>query len=77
MPPLPLVEHVDATGRELLALRDAFLSRQVHETFTRYALGQRKKLEVDIRTHGAPVGNTRCTSSASSPAPATCSARAP
>ncbi|MEV8546297.1 nucleotidyltransferase domain-containing protein [Streptomyces sp. NPDC051572] len=50
----PLVEHVDATGRELLALRDAFLSRQVHETFTRYALGQRKKLEVDIRTHGAP-----------------------
>ena len=49
----PLVEHVDATGRELLALRDAFLSRQVHETFTRYALGQRKKLEVDIRTHGA------------------------
>lgn len=54
MPPLPLVEHVDATGRELLALRDAFLSRQVHETFTRYALGQRKKLEADIRTHGAP-----------------------
>lgn len=50
----PLVEHVDDTGRELLALRDAFLSRQVHETFTRYALGQRKKLEVDIRTHGAP-----------------------
>lgn len=54
MPPLPLVEHVDATGRELLALRDAFLSRQVHETFTRYAFSQRKKLEVDIRTHGAP-----------------------
>ncbi|WP_405857924.1 nucleotidyltransferase domain-containing protein [Streptomyces sp. NBC_01515] len=50
----PLVERVDATGRELLALRDAFLSRRVHETFTRYALGQRKKLEVDIRTHGAP-----------------------
>lgn len=50
----PLVEHVDATGRELLALREAFLSRQVHETFTRYALGQRKKLEADIRVHGAP-----------------------
>ena len=50
----PLVEHIDATGRELLALRGAFLSRQVHETFTRYALGQRKKLEVDIRTHGTP-----------------------
>ncbi|MFJ5308832.1 DNA polymerase beta superfamily protein [Streptomyces sp. NPDC088350] len=50
----PLVEHVDATGRELLALRGAFLSRKVHETFTRYALGQRRKLEADIRTHGAP-----------------------
>jgi predicted nucleotidyltransferase len=50
----PLVEHVDATGRELLALREAFLSRQVHETFTRYALGQRKKFEADIRTQGAP-----------------------
>lgn len=50
----PLVEHADATGRELLALRGAFLSRRVHETFTRYALGQRKKLEADIRRHGAP-----------------------
>ncbi|MGW2787192.1 nucleotidyltransferase domain-containing protein [Streptomyces populi] len=50
----PLVEHVDDTGRELLALRRAFLSRQAHETFARYALGQRKKLEADVRTHGAP-----------------------
>ncbi|MEW1645965.1 nucleotidyltransferase domain-containing protein [Streptomyces sp. NPDC091219] len=50
----PLVEHIDATGRELLDLREAFLSRQVHETFTRYALGQRKKLEADFRVHGAP-----------------------
>lgn len=50
----PLVEHVDATGRELLSLRRAFLSRRVHASFTRYALGQRKKLEADVRTHGAP-----------------------
>jgi hypothetical protein len=50
----PLVEYADATGRELLALREAFLSRQVYETFTRYALGQRKKLEADVRAHGAP-----------------------
>ncbi|MGW6910880.1 nucleotidyltransferase domain-containing protein [Streptomyces sp. NPDC054940] len=50
----PRVEYVDDTGRELLALREAFLSRQAHETFTRYALGQRKKLEADIRSHGAP-----------------------
>ena len=50
----PLVEHIDDTGRELLALRGAFLSRQAHETFARYALGQRRKLEADVRTHGAP-----------------------
>ncbi|MFE3328397.1 DNA polymerase beta superfamily protein [Streptomyces sp. NPDC059176] len=50
----PLVEHVDDTGRELLALRDAFLSRQVHVTFARYAAGQHRKLEADVRQHGAP-----------------------
>ncbi|GGQ98744.1 nucleotidyltransferase domain-containing protein [Streptomyces pilosus] len=50
----PLVEYADATGRELLSLREAFLSRRTHETFTRYALGQRRKLDADVRTHGAP-----------------------
>ncbi|MEU6680722.1 nucleotidyltransferase domain-containing protein [Streptomyces sp. NPDC046925] len=50
----PLVEHVTDTGRELLALRDAFLSRHAHDTFARYALGQHKKLEDDVRLHGAP-----------------------
>ncbi|GGX35783.1 nucleotidyltransferase [Streptomyces malachitofuscus] len=50
----PLVEYADATGRELLSLRGAFLSRTVHETFTRYALGQRRKLDADVRSHGAP-----------------------
>lgn len=50
----PLVEHVDDTGKELLALRGAFLSRQAHETFARYATGQLRKLEADVRTHGAP-----------------------
>ncbi|MFJ6127489.1 DNA polymerase beta superfamily protein [Streptomyces griseoviridis] len=50
----PLVEHVDDTGRELLALRGAFLSREVHRSFTGYALGQRRKLEADLRVHGAP-----------------------
>ncbi|MDI3419003.1 nucleotidyltransferase domain-containing protein [Streptomyces luteolus] len=50
----PLVEHCDATGRELFALRGAFLSRRAHETFARYALGQRKKLDADVRAHGAP-----------------------
>ncbi|MFF7983952.1 DNA polymerase beta superfamily protein [Streptomyces sp. NPDC007901] len=50
----PLVEHVDDTGRELLALRGAFLSRRAHDSFTRYALGQRRKIDADVRTHGAP-----------------------
>ncbi|MFE0632404.1 DNA polymerase beta superfamily protein [Streptomyces sp. NPDC058864] len=50
----PLVEHVDDTGKELLALRGAFLSRHVHESFVRYATGQLRKLEADVRTHGAP-----------------------
>ncbi|MFJ1607701.1 DNA polymerase beta superfamily protein [Streptomyces sp. NPDC088253] len=50
----PLVEYADETGRELLALREAFLSRRAHDTFARYALGQRKKLDADVRQHGAP-----------------------
>ncbi|MFF8427659.1 DNA polymerase beta superfamily protein [Streptomyces sp. NPDC016566] len=50
----PLVEHVDDTGRELLSLRGAFLSRRAHGTFARYAVGQRRKLDADIRTTGAP-----------------------
>jgi predicted nucleotidyltransferase len=50
----PLVEHADDTGRELLALRGAFLSRQTHGTFVRYATAQRKKLDADVRRHGAP-----------------------
>jgi hypothetical protein len=50
----PLVERIDDTGRELLSLREAFLSREAHRTFVRYAIGQRKKLEADVRTQGAP-----------------------
>ncbi|GAA2310493.1 nucleotidyltransferase domain-containing protein [Streptomyces kunmingensis] len=50
----PLVERITPVGRELLALREAFLSRQAHTTFARYASGQRRKLEADVRTHGAP-----------------------
>ncbi|MFI2201027.1 DNA polymerase beta superfamily protein [Streptomyces sp. NPDC020192] len=50
----PLVEQVDDTGRELLSLRDAFLSRRAYDTFTRYALGQRRKLDADVRSTGAP-----------------------
>ncbi|MFI6090401.1 DNA polymerase beta superfamily protein [Streptomyces sp. NPDC051218] len=37
-----------------LALREAFLSRRAHTTFVGYALGQHKRLEADVRLHGAP-----------------------
>ncbi|WP_395372029.1 DNA polymerase beta superfamily protein [Streptomyces tubercidicus] len=50
----PLVERIDATGRELLTLREAFLSRQAHRTFAGYAGSQLKQLRADIRQHGAP-----------------------
>ncbi|CAL9577083.1 nucleotidyltransferase domain-containing protein [Streptomyces sp. enrichment culture] len=50
----PLVEYADATGRELLDLRGAFLSRRVHGTYTGYARAQRRRLEAGVRTHGAP-----------------------
>lgn len=50
----PLVEHADATGRELLELRDAFLSRRVEASFRGYAEQQLGKVEADIRREGAP-----------------------
>ncbi|MCM2418564.1 MULTISPECIES: nucleotidyltransferase domain-containing protein [unclassified Streptomyces] len=50
----PLVERLDDTGRELLALRGAFLSRQVDATFRGYAAQQLHKIERDIRNHGVP-----------------------
>lgn len=50
----PLVTYADATGRELLDLRGAFLSTAVRDSFTGYALTQRRKLEADVRQYGAP-----------------------
>ncbi|MEV5510082.1 nucleotidyltransferase domain-containing protein [Streptomyces orinoci] len=50
----PLVERADATGRELLSLRGAFLSRQVHQTFAGYAAGHLSKVAADIKANGTP-----------------------
>lgn len=50
----PLVESADDTGRELLDLRGAFLSRRADATFRGYAAQQLSKLEADIRNHGEP-----------------------
>lgn len=50
----PLVQQVTPIGQELLGLRDAFLSRLVHQTYNGYVLSQFKKLEGDLRSKGAP-----------------------
>ncbi|WP_020518852.1 nucleotidyltransferase domain-containing protein [Catelliglobosispora koreensis] len=41
----PLVEHITATGEELLAVRTAFLSRRVAQSYGNYARDQLKKLD--------------------------------
>ena len=48
----PLVEKVTALGEELLAMRDAFLSQMIFQTFNGYALSQFKKIDQDRRNHG-------------------------
>ena len=48
----PMVEKVTSIGQELLALRDAFLSQMIFQTFNGYAMSQFKKMEQDLRNHG-------------------------
>ena len=45
----PLVEYASPLAEELLALREAFLSRLVYQTYNGYVLSQFKKLEADVR----------------------------
>jgi predicted nucleotidyltransferase len=48
----PLVEHATPLARELLAIREAFLSRMVYQTYNGYVMSQFKKLSADLRNHG-------------------------
>lgn len=48
----PMVEQVTPLGEELLAMRGAFLSRMIFQTFNGYALSQFKKIEQDLRGSG-------------------------
>src|SRR5688572_19069216 len=48
----PLVEKVTPLCQELLAIREAFLSQMIFQTFNGYAMSQFKKIEQDIRNHG-------------------------
>ena len=48
----PLVERATPLGRELVAMRESFLSRLVYQTYNGYVLSQFKKLEGDLRNRG-------------------------
>ncbi|PYE48100.1 nucleotidyltransferase domain-containing protein [Deinococcus yavapaiensis] len=48
----PLIEHASPLALELLAMRGAFLSTLVYQTYNGYVLSQFKKLEADLRNHG-------------------------
>jgi uncharacterized protein len=50
----PAVRTLTPLGEELLALRPAFLSQLVYQTYCGYVLSQFKKLEADLRQHGQP-----------------------
>jgi hypothetical protein len=50
----PLPVRITPVGRELLELRGAFVSQLVFQTYSGYVLSQFKKLEADLRQHGAP-----------------------
>lgn len=48
----PLVEHATDLARELLEMRQAFLSKMVYQTYNGYVLSQFKKLQQDVRNRG-------------------------
>ena len=48
----PLVEHATPLAEELLAMRDAFLSRLVYQTYNGYVMSQFKRMQADLRNQG-------------------------
>lgn len=48
----PLVEHATPLAQELLAMRDAFLSRLVYQTYNGYVMSQFKRMQADLRNQG-------------------------
>jgi predicted nucleotidyltransferase len=48
----PLMEKATPLGKELLTMREAFLSQMIFQTFNGYAMSQFKKIEQDIRNSG-------------------------
>jgi len=48
----PMVEHATDLAKELLGMREAFLSRLVYQTYNGYVMSQFKKLGQDLRARG-------------------------
>ncbi len=48
----PLVEHATPLAEELRAMRGAFLSKLVYQTYNGYVLSQFKKLDTSLARHG-------------------------
>lgn len=48
----PLVEHADPLARELLDMRDMFLTKLVYQTYNGYVMSQFKKMVTHERNHG-------------------------
>ncbi len=48
----PLIEHATPLARDLLAIREKFLSRMVYQTYNGYVMSQFKKLQADLRNKG-------------------------
>ncbi len=48
----PLIEYATPMARELIAMRDRFLSKMVYQTYNGYVLSQFKKLQADLRNKG-------------------------
>jgi predicted nucleotidyltransferase len=49
----PLVEYAAPLAQELLDLRGIFVSRMIYQTYNGYVISQFKKMQQDIRNHGA------------------------
>jgi predicted nucleotidyltransferase len=49
----PLIEYASPIAQEMLAMKGAFLSRMVYQTYNGYVLSQFKKLQGDLRNKGA------------------------
>ncbi len=48
----PLVENATPLAQELLAMREAFLSRLVYQTYNGYVMSQFKQMQADLRNQG-------------------------